>query len=40
MAGDRLLRLAEHYDLVWATGWEDKANDYLPKILGLPGCRT
>jgi hypothetical protein len=35
-AGERLLRLAEHYDLVWATGWEDRANDYLPNILGLP----
>jgi hypothetical protein len=36
IAGERLGRLAEHYDLVWATGWEDKANDYLPGILGLP----
>jgi hypothetical protein len=34
--GDRLLRLAEHYELVWASGWEDKANFYLPQILGLP----
>ena len=22
--------------MVWATGWEQKANDYLPNILGLP----
>jgi hypothetical protein len=36
VAGERLGRLAEQYDLVWATGWEDKANDYLPNILGLP----
>lgn len=35
-AGDRLKRLAPHYEMVWATGWEDKANDYLPNILGLP----
>lgn len=35
-AGERLLRLAEHYDLVWASGWEDKANYYLPQMLGLP----
>ena len=35
-AGERLLRLSEHYDLVWATGWEDKANYYLPQLLGLP----
>ena len=36
VAGERLKRLAQIYDLVWATGWEDKANDYLPNILGLP----
>jgi hypothetical protein len=35
--GAQLLRLAEVYDLVWATGWEDRANDHLPLILGLPG---
>ncbi|MGB7588439.1 MAG: hypothetical protein WBM00_06985 [Solirubrobacterales bacterium] len=34
--GDRLRRLMEHYELVWATGWEDKANFYLPGLLGLP----
>jgi hypothetical protein len=36
LAGERLLRLAEHYELIWATGWEDRANDYLPNLLGLP----
>jgi hypothetical protein len=35
-AGKRLLRLAAHYDLIWASGWEDKANYYLPSMLGLP----
>jgi hypothetical protein len=35
--GRRLGRLAEHYELVWATGWEDRANDHLPSLLGLPG---
>jgi hypothetical protein len=35
-AGERLMRLSDHFDLVWATGWEEKANDYLPNILGLP----
>jgi hypothetical protein len=35
-AGERLRRLSEHYDLIWATGWEDRANDYLPHLLGLP----
>lgn len=34
-AGPRLRRLSEHYELVWATGWEDRANDYLPDLLGL-----
>ena len=33
--GERLRRLAERYELVWATGWEEKANEYLPNILGL-----
>lgn len=36
VAGERLHRLGEHYELVWATGWEEKANYYLPNILGLP----
>ena len=35
-AGERLRRLGEDFDLVWATGWEAKANDYLPRLLGLP----
>lgn len=35
-AGERLRRLSEHYELIWATGWEEKANFYLPSILGLP----
>ena len=36
-AGPQLLRLAEVYELVWATGWEARANDHLPLILGLAG---
>jgi hypothetical protein len=35
-SGERLLRLAEHYELIWATGWEERANDTLPAILGIP----
>jgi hypothetical protein len=35
--GPRLKRLGERYELVWATGWEEKANEYLPHILGLAG---
>jgi hypothetical protein len=34
--GPRLQRLLPHYELVWATGWEDRANDSLPPLLGLP----
>ena len=33
--GERLQLLAPHYDLVWATGWEDRANEYLLHLLGL-----
>ena len=36
-AGSQLRRLAEVYELIWATGWEDRANDHLPLLLGLPG---
>ncbi len=28
---------AEHFELVWCTGWEDRANDHLPRLLGTPG---
>jgi hypothetical protein len=34
--GPRLNRLADSYELVWASGWEDRANDHLPGILGVP----
>jgi hypothetical protein len=34
--GPRLQRLAQSYELVWASGWEDRANDHLPGILGVP----
>jgi hypothetical protein len=33
----RLARLGEVFDIVWATGWEDRANEALPRILSLPG---
>lgn len=35
-AGDRLRRLSASYELVWASGWEEKANFYLPNLLGIP----
>ena len=36
-AGEHLLRLAERFELVWCSGWEDRANDHLPHVLALPG---
>jgi hypothetical protein len=35
--GDRLVRLAQSFELVWATGWEERANEHLPALLGLSG---
>jgi hypothetical protein len=34
-SGPLLERLAHHYELVWASGWEGLANDHLPAILEL-----
>jgi hypothetical protein len=34
--GERLVRLAEGFELVWATGWEERANEHLPFLLNLP----
>ncbi len=36
-AGPRLLRLAETFDCAWCTGWEERAEEQLPRLLGLPG---
>jgi hypothetical protein len=36
-AGEHLRTLSAHFDLVWCTGWEEKANAYLPRALSLPG---
>ncbi|MDQ3936357.1 MAG: HAD domain-containing protein [Actinomycetota bacterium] len=33
--GPLLRRLADRFELVWATGWEEKANEYLIHALGL-----
>jgi hypothetical protein len=35
-AAEHLLELAPMFDLAWASGWEEKANEYLPHLLGLP----
>jgi hypothetical protein len=36
-AGAHLRRLEAAFELAWCTGWEEKANDYLPAELGLAG---
>ena len=36
-AGGHLRRLQEAFELAWCTGWEEKANEYLPRELGLAG---
>jgi hypothetical protein len=35
--GEHLRLLADAFEPVWCTGWEEKANEYLPHALGLPG---
>lgn len=37
-AGGHLLTLAQAFDLVWASGWEEKANEHLPLALALPAA--
>jgi hypothetical protein len=32
-----LARLSEAFTLVWCSGWEERANEHLPAVLGLPG---
>jgi hypothetical protein len=34
--GERLNRLGRSYELIWASGWEERANDHLPGIIGVP----
>lgn len=34
-AGGHLARLAEAFEPAWCSGWEEKANEYLPHALGL-----
>ena len=35
-AGEHLHGLRDTFDLVWCTGWEEKAGEHLPQALGLP----
>lgn len=34
-AGEHLRALANSFELVWCTGWEERADEYLPHVLGL-----
>jgi HAD domain in Swiss Army Knife RNA repair proteins len=36
-AAEHLHELAGHFEPVWCSGWEEKANEHLPHLLGLPG---
>ncbi len=36
-AGGHLRALAARFELAWCSGWEEKANEYLPLALGLSG---
>lgn len=35
-AGEHLRQLSGEFELSWCTGWDEKANEYLPLALGLP----
>jgi hypothetical protein len=35
-AAAHLLDLSSVFELVWASGWEERANEHLPHLLGLP----
>lgn len=36
-AGAHLRRLADHFELVWCTGWQERANEHLVEALALDG---
>ena len=35
-AAGHLQNLAHSFELVWASGWEEKADEHLPYLLGVP----
>ena len=35
-AAEHLLDLASAFELVWCSGWEEKADEHLPALLGVP----
>jgi hypothetical protein len=36
IAAAHLLALQDQFELVWCSGWEEKADEHLPHLLGLP----
>jgi hypothetical protein len=38
-AAEHLQGLCDHFELVWCTGWEEKADEHLPALLGVPNGR-
>ena len=36
-AGTRLERLSRTFECVWCTGWDERAEEHLPRLLRLPG---
>lgn len=34
-AGEHLRQLGERFEIVWCTGWEERADEHLPGLLGL-----
>jgi hypothetical protein len=35
-AAEMVGRLADVYEIVWCSGWEDRADEHLPGLLGVP----
>ena len=35
-AGARIARLHANFECVWCTGWEERADEHLPRLLDLP----
>jgi Swiss Army Knife RNA repair-like protein len=34
-AGEHLRQLGDRFEIVWCTGWEERADEHLPALLGL-----
>jgi hypothetical protein len=37
VAGPLLAKLSDSFELIWASGWGERANDHLPHLLAMPG---